>query len=294
MRKNSEETYLTSMDNSSFRKLYALEYNYYNLLERIIKGKGNLRFNQSFIPASSIAEQYYCEKKVELAYIYGKKETLDMKLGEEAHEKLLEDTTRIELRECLSKIISGIPIVVREMLLLCEYKEVIIAGYPDCIYFDKGVPMLLFEYKFTKHNYPWRNYHVQARIYCLQLSLMGFNTEKLKYALILASPNTVIEKGLIEKLERKIILNQRDKNEIKIKGKIFKVFLEDFEINQAKEDLNWAIDFWKNKRKAIPTKKLKKCNVCGFNQSFCSNFLVSTPFNKEMKGGNYDLKFRRK
>jgi hypothetical protein len=39
------------------------------------RSEGDLRFNRSFIPASDIAEQYFCEKKVEMNYLHGDVET---------------------------------------------------------------------------------------------------------------------------------------------------------------------------------------------------------------------------
>jgi hypothetical protein len=46
---------------------------YYNLQEQIDqrKGKGILRFGRSSVRASDVAGQYYCEKKIEMQYIYG-------------------------------------------------------------------------------------------------------------------------------------------------------------------------------------------------------------------------------
>jgi len=53
------------------------EYN--SLLEQIIqkptKGEGELRFDNSCVRASDVASQYFCEKKVEMHYLYGAIET---------------------------------------------------------------------------------------------------------------------------------------------------------------------------------------------------------------------------
>jgi hypothetical protein len=48
---------------------------YYSLIEIITnereKNKGSLRFGRFFVIASDIAEQYFCEKKVEMQYLHG-------------------------------------------------------------------------------------------------------------------------------------------------------------------------------------------------------------------------------
>ena len=52
---------------------------YNSLLEQIANGKekkeGELRFNRCIIRASDVAGHYYCEKKVEMGYLYGEVET---------------------------------------------------------------------------------------------------------------------------------------------------------------------------------------------------------------------------
>ena len=66
------------------------------LVKKQEKGEGELRFNRCLIKASDIAEQYFCEKKVEMQYLHGEIETEAKILGIEAHEKLLEDTIKIK------------------------------------------------------------------------------------------------------------------------------------------------------------------------------------------------------
>jgi hypothetical protein len=50
-----------------------------SLLEQISQKKkmseGELRFNRCNIRASDVAGQYYCEKKIEIAYLFGEMET---------------------------------------------------------------------------------------------------------------------------------------------------------------------------------------------------------------------------
>jgi excinuclease UvrABC helicase subunit UvrB len=52
---------------------------YNSLLEQIVqrkeKNEGELRFNRCTIRASDVAGQYYCERKVEMEYLYGEVET---------------------------------------------------------------------------------------------------------------------------------------------------------------------------------------------------------------------------
>ena len=53
--------------------------NYLALLEKIAQSKEKserqLRFSRCTIRASDVAGQYYCEKKIEMEYLYGEVET---------------------------------------------------------------------------------------------------------------------------------------------------------------------------------------------------------------------------
>ena len=60
--------------------------------------EGDLRFKSKFLTVSEIANQYYCEKQVEMRRIHGEEETIEMQLGKEAHNLLYLmgfDTTRL-------------------------------------------------------------------------------------------------------------------------------------------------------------------------------------------------------
>jgi hypothetical protein len=46
---------------------------------------GNLRFSRSAVVVSDVAGQFYCEKKVEMQYRFGKVETPAMSVGTKAH-----------------------------------------------------------------------------------------------------------------------------------------------------------------------------------------------------------------
>jgi hypothetical protein len=65
---------------------------------------GVLRFGQTCVSASCIAQQYFCEKKVEMQYLHGKVETEAKQLGTEGHETLLIDTVKVKRAELLEQI----------------------------------------------------------------------------------------------------------------------------------------------------------------------------------------------
>lgn len=130
------------------------------LIKEVAEAKETrLRFGAKLLSVSELAEQYYCEKKVELKRLYGEEETLEMKLGKEAHKILLKDSIKVKREELWHKISLGKPILAREMLLLGKYADIIIAGIADAIFFYKGFPIVLFEHKFSSKQIPFRNHH---------------------------------------------------------------------------------------------------------------------------------------
>ncbi len=227
--------------------------------------ESQLRFEVPAIPVSSIAEQYYCEKKVELAYKYGEEETKEILIGREAHEILLQGTIKTKMESLWAEISSGLQVTVREMLLIGKYKGVFLMGIPDAVIFKEGEAKLVVEYKFTRSRFPWHDHHVQARIYCLLLHLMGLKTENLRYVLILA-PRAC--KGILEirNIERAILNGGGGEIiERRIAGQTIRAFVTTFKIEEVKQELEWALDYWLKERDAIPTRRPNKCRVYSFN-----------------------------
>jgi CRISPR/Cas system-associated exonuclease Cas4 (RecB family) len=243
------------------------------LAENVTTTLSNLRFDLHALAVSSIASQYYCEKKVELTHQYGRKETPEAQIGTEAHERLLEGTVPTKNEDIWREIAYGRRLIVREMLLLGKYQDVFIMGVADGVCFNKGLPQLLVEHKFTRSRRPWHNYHVQTRLYGLLLHLMGFKTDRLKYALILAPPECKGKEEL-RKLPHAILANlDQDRFTIRIEERTGYVFVTDFKLDQTREELNWALGFWKAKREIIPTSRKGKCATCEFN-TICPSSLV--------------------
>ena len=150
-----------------------------SLLDELRKGReigGKLRFNRSAIVASDIAEQFYCEKKVEMEYLHGEVETEAKNIGTEAHEKLTEDSVKVKRDELWQEIYGKKPVFALEMFLLAKYNDVILAGKPDSVLFARGFPLVVFEYKFSRSGIAYLSYHVQAQTYSVLLENMGFNT----------------------------------------------------------------------------------------------------------------------
>jgi len=238
-----------------------------SLLEEAKESKKRLRFGLHFVNASEIAEQFYCEKKVELKYTYGKIQTQEMEKGDEKHELTLSGMIPVK-REDLWRDIFQKPTVGASMLLLGKYRECVIAGRPDYILFRRRKPTLLIEYKFSRKPKIFPSYHVQALVYGYLLHDLGFETSELRYAISVAPHDLNREK--IESLNQTICmlsipeLYKKEPVDLDIPGLV--VWMYPFSLESAIEKLEWAIPFWEERRNAKPTRKAEKCGACGYRE----------------------------
>ena len=228
------------------------------------KNSLGLRFNRILIGASDVADQFFCEKKVEMRYTYGKIETLEKIRGAQAHEKLLEGMAKIDLADLWKKIYAAKPLYVSEMFLLARYKEIILAGVPDAIVFNSGVPIVLFEYKFTRATQPSNSHRIQVRTYGLLLQSMGFDTKKLFHGIVLVDPKLRNDPRLRQNVVDAV--SENGPKEAVLKTEKAAIHIEKFSQDQAQRDLDWAIEYWKRQREAVPTDNQSKCERCEYRR----------------------------
>jgi hypothetical protein len=248
---------------------------YNSLLEQIVKRKekneGILRFNRCTIRASDVAGQYYCEKKIEMEYLYGEVETKTKNQGTKAHENLLEGSEAIDREDLWKAIYSKEPVLALEWLLFAEYNDIILTGQPDSVLFENGFPLVIFEYKFSRNRRAYPSHHVQAGFYGLLLNSLGFNTEKLFYAIVVADRKARDDPNLKESVFVAVKNNGLKKTILPIENAV--IYLNKFDKQEAKASLDWAIEFWKGQREAILTKNSNKCRVCEYKDE-CQSLIL--------------------
>jgi len=237
---------------------------YIGFLEDTKKGEAKLRFQRSFIRVSDIATQYFCERKVEMAYTHGNIETEAKILGVKGHDRLVQDSVKIKIHDLWKEIYGKRPVLIQEMLILAKFKRAILVGRPDSVLFENGIPNIIFEYKFTKATRPFRNQSVQAHTYGVILRRMGFNTKNLELALVLASPKSKNDKELNMKVYKSIV--NKGLKETSILSEDFRVYVEKFDSRRAESDIDWAIKFWMGERDALKNASPNKCKNCEYNK----------------------------
>src|SRR2546427_10722993 len=128
-----------------------------------------LRHSLRFVKASDIAEQYYCEVKLDLGYTRGTVPS-DAKIeGERIHESAF-----VMEAAKPQKVVSAIETLKRVAATFTVYGKVgmlTIVGRPDAIAFQDGKPRWVIELKTTNKNPAklWTNQVVQVKTYGLLL-----------------------------------------------------------------------------------------------------------------------------
>ncbi len=234
------------------------------LIERVKKEKSSLKFNRPYLIVSDIASQFYSEAQLELDYIFGKVKTKEQEEGIKLHERMTEDAVVVKFKELLETIPKAEELVVMESSFLMKFNEDIIVGKPDVIIFKKGIPIFLFEYKFSKYITTYPNQRVQAQIYCQILKELEYNTDLLCYGIIIAPRDLTKKSNKVKNIPREVlkridISSLIQKRELSMQIDQIRVFLYKFDSEKATQDLSWALKYWKGERKVKLPELLREC-----------------------------------
>jgi hypothetical protein len=131
---------------------------------------------------------------------------------------------------------------------------------PDTVVFDSGVPIILFEFKFTQIAQPTNSHLVHVGTYGQLLQNMGCDTERLFHAIVLVNPKLRNGPTLREKTVHTVVEN--GPKEAVLETEKAKIFISKFSQNQSQRDLDWAIQYWQLQREAVPTENQNKCEKC--------------------------------
>lgn len=150
----------------------------------LLQGPPIYRHDQSFVKASHLAAQYFCELKLHFDMTRGEVPTEGKMRGVRIHREVL-PMKKIPLEQLRSEIETK-PQLISSFLLVAKAGELIVAGLPDAIITSKGVPRFLIELKTTEVGIGrlWESEAVQARTYGLLLDGMGFDCSSLKLAVV--------------------------------------------------------------------------------------------------------------
>lgn len=235
-------------------------------------GTNLLRLDQAFVTASQIADQYFCEMKLEMIYEHGEIETEPKRTGSEGHETLQTESIPSTWEEVFQKVVSGGAVVAQELPLIAKHEGLVLAGRPDITVFKDKRPLLILECKFTKSRTPQNSHHVQVGVYAKLLENMGFDSSQLRYAIALVSPELKTDPTLFTRLLKTSAEMASLPSRLEFEGGIMCQYHYDSE--KALADIEWALEYWKHNRDAIPTRNPNKCRSCEYSRE-CPASLAS-------------------
>ncbi len=236
------------------------------------KGMGKLRYGRSMLSISNIAQQFYCEQKLDMESEVPMPPTEQMKAGLAAHETAATIGLEISREQAITDAVKER----EEAIFVCEFKiawihkGIPIIGMVDEAWFRGGNVDLVVERKFSNTLSVYSPYHVQAQLYCLGLGEMGFNNESTNYRIIVLKRSCHECEKLIDRSCPIFSLNRADFSCDRGEAK---AFIYPFDKEKIIGDLDWALGFWLNKRQAIPTKNPAKCRACEYSE-MCKSSLV--------------------
>ncbi len=232
---------------------------YEAVLDSLPEGKGSLRFGRKAVKISDVAQQYYCEKALELRYEHPLPPTERMQKGEVGHESATTLATPISQEESIKEALEKRekPLCIYEFGIAWEHSGVPILGFVDEAWFKGGDVDLVVERKFSNSLNVYSPYHVQAQLYCLGLGEMGFNNLDTQYKI------TVLKRQCYDCSELTSCQGLFQSGYKCDKGECIS-FTYPFDRVKIIKDLDWAVNFWLGKREAVPTKVKAKCRACQY------------------------------
>ncbi|MFA5771564.1 MAG: PD-(D/E)XK nuclease family protein [Thermoplasmata archaeon] len=244
------------------------------------------RFGQKFIKVSWIANQFYCEKQLDFkmrdtpllsqkAKDIADEQDAKMKIGSEGHdadsiffqkvteEKVWIDAFRADRAE---------PYRLKEFFELCYHNGVPIAGQIDEVELRNGKILTLWEFKFRGTMRLYDNDKIQAQVYTYVLQNMGFDISEMKIRLECFPP----EKKQIALIARRFL------HRIPIKMNAVVEELR-YDPEKTKQNLDWALQYWKSEREAVPTSHTGKCKSCKYLENCNESPLKKKPQTAQTK-----------
>jgi hypothetical protein len=243
--------------------------------EFLESGKSEFKHGASFVAVSSIAEQYYCEYKLENEFALGEVPTEAKEAGTALHDELI-PMEKISRRE-FTKLVSGEEPSLAVLNVWGTTGGLRVVGTPDHIIWSKGKPLWVVELKTTRGDPTplWEDQENQVRIYGLLLELMGFDCSGMRLAVVRLRSG---ELGEEEKKAWALVVSEallKDgvrELEARYRG-MMKVHLLKHDKNAAERAVLSKSGYWVGQREPTASASVGKCRACEYN-SVCAKSLV--------------------
>ena len=237
-------------------------------------GQGEFRHGTSFVAVSSIAEQYYCEYKLENEFTLGEIPTETKESGTAMHDELM-PTERIS-REEFVKLVSKKEPTLAILGVWGSAGGLKVVGMPDHIIWSGGKPLWVAELKTTMGdpNPLWEDQENQVRVYGLLLDRMGFDCSEMRLAVVRLKSGELGDEEKSEwilRVSEALIGGRIRRLETKYLGRM-KAHLLDHDVEKAEKAVSSKAGYWLNEREPVSSTSIGKCRACEYN-SVCPRSL---------------------
>jgi CRISPR/Cas system-associated exonuclease Cas4 (RecB family) len=237
-------------------------------------GQGEFKHGVSFVAVSSIAEQYYCEYKLENEFALGEIPTETKESGTTLHDELM-PTERIS-REEFVKLVSKKEPTFAVLEVWGSVEGLKVVGVPDHIIWSEGKPIWVVELKTTRGdpNPLWEDQENQVRVYGLLLERMGFDCSKMRLAVVRLKSGDLGEeekKEWILKVSEALVGNKIQGLETMYQGRM-KAHMLEHDVEKAEKAVSSKAGYWLKEREPVSSTSAGKCRACEYN-SVCSRSL---------------------
>ncbi len=224
-----------------------------------------LRFDKKYLIVSEIAQQYYCEHKLELMYREGKVETEEMRLGTYIHEETFKGE-RLSTEELIEKILT-FKRVVASFPLAIVYRGVPILGVPDAVIFNDSRPIALVELKTTRRwiGKVFTCEYVQAQLYSYMLQANEL-ADNINVIIVKVSRDIELTDLVRRKLLNRALLlvEKYNGSEVVVRGEKYSIHVYENDTASFRY-LDWALGYWLGTRGTyIPLDYRSRCRKCEY------------------------------
>jgi PD-(D/E)XK nuclease superfamily len=238
-------------------------------------GNPEFRHGSAFVAVSDIAEQFYCEYKVENEFAFGEVPTEAKETGTELHDELIPQVSIT--KEQFVKLVERKEPSFAVLRVWGNVGGLRIVGIPDHIVWAEGRPLWLVELKTTKGDPGslWPDQESQIRIYGLLLELMGFDCSRLGLALVRVRTEGLAdeEKRLwVEKVSGPLQSGKVAELESEYRGSM-KVHVLSHERHVAEARIMEKREYWTGERQPTSSTSVGKCRACEY-RSVCPKSLA--------------------